>query len=583
MKKLYVFILISLFPQFLMAQSKINDFEELANGYQKQGKFIEAAEFYAKSGYAYWNKEEKSKAIIVFQKAYDIYYSQGNINSSITISNNLGIIYLDIEKYDNALTAFSNVLELARKVKNQVEIFNALVNMGNVSYELGAYNDAVSKANEALPMAKEMNNLKNIGKCYSLMAESYEKLNDSENAYKYFELYASIDKKIKGQEMEAQKQMSQEEISKANETKRITEIELKIKNGELKSTQDSLSISERIALQRKLQVAQKNEELQKKEYQLTYEQKLRNVLLLGMLIVLLFMVVLGLLLRQKLRDNKTLELQKAEINEQRNILDTQNKKIKDSIYYGLRIQQAMLPNLEQFKESIETMIIYRPKDIVSGDFYWFYETETDNGIYQFFALADCTGHGVPGAFMSMIGNRLIYEVVVQQKEYQPSHILELINVKLKTELDQDHQKSVDGMDIALCRLLIKNNQYQELVFSGAKRQVIVVKKDENDLITLDGDRRGIGGFMSDSTKLFSDKTIPVAKGDIIFMYSDGIIDQQNATRDRFGSIRFSKIIQNYRNESMDSIRNAIEYAFDAYTQPEEQRDDISVIGFKLNK
>jgi serine phosphatase RsbU (regulator of sigma subunit) len=566
----------------LKGQNKINEFEELANGYFNQGKLMEAAEFYGKAGYGYWNQGNYAQAASTFQKAYNILSKQGNITATIAIGNNLGLIYFSSEKYNDAYNAFTNVLLFARKTKKNNEILDALLNVGMVAFELSSYHEVISKATDALNIATESNNLKSMAKCYSLLAESYQKIDDATNAYKYFELYSAIDKKIKKQEMDDVKQTSAEEINKAHENKRITEIELKIKKGELKLTQDSLGVAERLAYERQMQVELRNEQLKKKEIQLRYELHLRRTLILGIIITALFLIILGFLLRQKLKDNKTLRLQKEEISEQRNKLDLQNKKITDSIHYGLRIQQAMLPDLTELQKKFEAFIIYRPKDIVSGDFYWFHEEKISGTTYQFIALVDCTGHGVPGAFMSMIGHRLLSETIIERQIFKPSQILEIINNSLRKELDQENKKSKDGMDMAFCRIAIKNAQYEELVFAGAKRPILLGKSNENKIISVEGDRKGIGGFIADDSKSFTDVTIKIQKGDLLILYSDGIIDQQNFERNRFGTNRFVTIINENINEPMYKMKAAIEQAFDLYAAPEEQRDDITVVGLRFS-
>ncbi len=580
MRIFFVYMLF-LLPLAVQGQEAINEFEELANGYLNQGKSTQAAEFYSKAGYAYWNAGKNTRAALTFQKAYDLFSSQGNSFASITVGNNLGLIYLDDEHYHEAYTAFSNVLAFSRKTKNNNEIFNALINLGTISVELSTYNDAILKSTEALNIAKEMNNLKNIAKCYSILAESYEKNGDGNNAYRYFELYSSIDQKIKKQELEDVKNMSAEEVNKAHEKKRITEIELKIKKGELKLTQDSLTVSERLAFQRQMQVELRNEQLKKKEIQLRYEHQIRRNLILGIIIATLFLVVLGFLLRQKLKDNQTLRLQKEEITIQRNKLDEQNKKITDSIHYGLRMQQAMLPDMKQLEKSFEFFIIFKPKDIVSGDFYWYFETNVGDIFYRFVALVDCTGHGVPGAFMSMIGHRLLTEIVIERKIYQPSQVLELINMHLRKELDQENKKSMDGMDIAFCRFQMKNGQYDELLYAGAKRPLLISAQEEGILSLIEADRVGIGGYMTGESKTFTDKAFKINLGDIVILYTDGIIDQQNANRKRFGTNRFTSIISEHINEPMENIKTALEQAFNYYAEPEEQRDDVTVVGLRL--
>jgi serine phosphatase RsbU (regulator of sigma subunit) len=575
----YFFLLL---PLGLAAQDKINELEELARGYNNQGKLTQAAEFYSKAGYAYWNGGDKSRAISSFQRAFDLFTQQGNVYAIVTVGNNMGLIYLDEEKYKDAHTAFSNVLNYVRKSKNSTELFNALINVGSVAFELSSFDEAIGKANEALVIAGETNNLKLLGKCYSLLAESYEKKGDASDAYKYFELYSTVDKKIKAEELANLKQTSAEEINNAHEKKRITEIELKIKKGELKTTQDSLAVTERISYERKMQLELRNEQLKKKELQLQYELHVKQTLIGGIGITVIFLLILSYLLRLKLQANKVLRKQKEEITQQRNKLDLQNKKITDSIQYGLRIQQAMLPDLCLLQKAFEAFIIYKPKDIVSGDFYWFYEVCADQTSTWFIAVVDCTGHGVPGAFMSMIGHRLLTEIVIEKKIWQPAEILEEMNSKLKKELDQHNKKSTDGMDVAFCKIVLKQGECEELTFAGAKRSLLVVHKKDEKLQVIEGDKRGLGGFTVDDTKSFTDKLVKVCKGDVLLVYSDGIIDQPNLARDRFGTNRFMTILNGNIHEPMPAIKSKLEKAFDEHKGLEEQRDDITVLGLRLN-
>jgi serine phosphatase RsbU (regulator of sigma subunit) len=577
--KLLLLVCFVLFPLTTYAQQQADaEFEELANAYNNQGNFSQAAEYYNKSGYVYWNRRNNAKAIDVFQKAYTIYNKLGNNNASIAIGNNLGLIYLEENKYNNAYTAFTNVLEHARKTNNKAEIFNTLLNISNVSLELASYNDAINKANEALEIAKEFNNFKKLRKCYSLIAEAYDKMGDASNAFKYYETYLAIDQKIKSLEMEEVKNTSTEEINRAHEKKRITEIELKIKTGELKNAQDSLAVTERLAYEQQMQIDLRNVQLRQKEVQLKYEKQLRSTLIIGIVIVLVFLIALVFLLKQIITHNKTLKRQKEEITEQRNELDLKNKKITDSIYYGLRIQQAMLPEKAKIDEAFESFIIYKPRDIVSGDFYWFYEAVTQTAIYHFVAVVDCTGHGVPGAFMSMIGNRLLNEIVVERKIYQPCEILEEISDHLKRELAHEDKKTIDGMDIALCRITANNN---ELVFAGAKRDLMVYRAQQQEIETLEGTNITLGSIINLNQKKISEKNITLVKNDCVYMFTDGIIDQQNFMRKRFGSELFTKAILSHANEPMENIKKQLEGTFNNFMHGEDQRDDITVLGIRI--
>ncbi len=558
-------------------QDNRNEFEELAAGYYNQGRFAQAAEFYCKSGYSYWNNGNRIKAVEVFQKAYEIFNNEGRDNAAIGVSNNQGLIYLEDNKYSNASIAFNNALKHARKIKNINEILNSLINLGSVEIELSSYPEAIAKSSEALEIAREMNNLKAMAKCYSLLAESFEKSGDGTNAFKYYELFSSIDKKIKKSEIEDVKNTSQEEINKAHEKKRITEIELKINKGQLKLTQDSLGIAERTARERQMQLVLRNSQLREKEVQLRYEKHLRTTLVLWIIFITFFLAILGYLLRQKLLDNKTLKKQKEEITQQRNRLDLQNKKITDSIQYGLRIQQAMLPELSKLGNGFETFIIYRPKDIVSGDFYWYYETIENSNVYRFIAVSDCTGHGVPGAFMSMIGHRLLAEIVIERKRFEPSEILMEINDHLRNDLNKESKKTNDGMDIALCRISESDSKETEVVFAGAKREIYHYKTNIANLEIYDGDHLTLGGIAPGDNKKITNKSFKMRKGDFLFLFSDGIIDQPNHERKRFGTHRFVNSISLNINCMMAEMKVQIEKDFDDFKGAEEQRDDITVL------
>jgi serine phosphatase RsbU (regulator of sigma subunit) len=561
------------------AADEIIEFEELAKGYYNQGKTVQSAEFYSKAGYAYWSKNNSNKAADCFEKAYSLFLEKNIINSALVVSNNLGIIYSENNKFNNAYKAFTNSLNLTRTTKNSIDIYNALLNVGTVSLELSNYTDAISKATEALALAQELDNMKYLRKCYSLLAESYEKTGESSNAYKYFELFSSIDQKIKAIEIEEYKNMTTEEISRAKENKRVAEIELKIKKGELKLTQDSLSVSERLSYERQMQIEIRNSELHQKEIQLRFERKIKRMLIIGLVLIFLFLSASIFLLLQKLKDNKTLKQQKDEITKQKNNLDIYNKKITDSIFYGLRIQNAMLPDVTKLEKVFDLFLIYKPKDIVSGDFFWYYERSFQSKIYRYIAVVDCTGHGVPGAFMSMIGNRLLSEIVRDKNQHSLSDILLEMNNHLRLELKQE-KKIVDGMDIALCQILDLENGSYEIKYAGAKRAFYYYLNETNELLFIDGNNKAIGGVI-DNSYTFKEHTLLLKKDDSIFLYSDGIIDQPNDNRDRYGTIKLMDVITKNIKKPMGEIKKKIEFSFETHKQSQEQRDDITLLGIKL--
>lgn len=538
----------------------------------------EAGDFYNKAGYSYWNKGEFKQAASQFEKACDIFKNLNNTNASISVYNNLGLVYSELELYKEAAQSFGQALAIARKAKILGDILNALINLSNTEIEIKSFDNALVHSKEALSLASELSNLRMVTKCYSLLAEAYEKSGNNQEAIKYYELFSSADKNLKAKEMADIKTQSTQEVNRANEGKRVTEIELKIKKGELRLTQDSLFITEKIALERKIENNNISSKLRQKEMQLRYEKNLRNILVTGILIIFVFLFLLGYLLKQKLQDNKLLRLQKEEITQQRNVLDIQNKKITDSIHYGLRIQQAMLPDLSGLRDTFEVSVIYNAKDIVSGDFYWYFEVPDK---YKFFAVVDCTGHGVPGAFMSMIGNRLLNEVVASRKNYEPAQILEILNEILKKELHQDVSNNRDGMDIALCRIEKIDEGNYKLTFAGAKRPLYIFSHKIGKIKIFEGDNKTVGGIFSNAKSNFTEKYVNISRNDSLILFSDGITDQHNKERMRFGSLRFIKILEENLSKPFNECKTNIEHSLFNYKDAEDQRDDITIMALRL--
>jgi serine phosphatase RsbU (regulator of sigma subunit) len=327
--------------------------------------------------------------------------------------------------------------------------------------------------------------------------------------------------------------------------------------------------------------------IKQREAQLENEKLVRKSLIWGLAIVLFFSFLLLIQYRQIKRANKKLaeqyakiNKQKQEITEQKEVVERQNKHINDSISYGLTIQKAMLPTEKVIKRYFETFIIYRPKDIVSGDFYWFYpnkeEMVSDTACL---AAIDCTGHGVPGAFMSMIGNRLLNEIVTEKQNFNPATILDHLNKEIISTLNQEKNKNEDGMDVCLCSFKSKDNK---IVFAGAKRPLFIYDNNNKDVRIVQGERKSIGGKSGRNNEIhYANKELQVNSGDILYLTSDGMIDQNGPDRKRFGSKRLIEFLKENASLDMKKQKNKLEEVFDTYTNNEEQRDDILVIGIKF--
>ncbi len=261
-------------------------------------------------------------------------------------------------------------------------------------------------------------------------------------------------------------------------------------------------------------------------------------------------------------------------------ITTKNNYITDSIKYAQTIQEAMLPGEEQMSAFFDNFIVYRPKDIVSGDFYWLSITPE----YTFAVLGDCTGHGVPGAFMSMIGIRILGELINENKLYIPSIILETMHEKIQAALKQDITENNDGMDIAICRFKrVQGQDHQwEMKYAGAKQPVFVCRKSTHEVETVEADRRGIGGQSYADIFFFTDHDVNLYNGDRIYLTSDGIKDQNNIMRKRFSTSRVRMMISMTYTEHIEDQKMFVETLLNNWEGLEEQRDDISLWGFEVN-
>ncbi|MCE9499607.1 MAG: SpoIIE family protein phosphatase, partial [Leptospira sp.] len=271
-------------------------------------------------------------------------------------------------------------------------------------------------------------------------------------------------------------------------------------------------------------------------------------------------------MEQKVRD-RTRELALA--NEE---LEMKNKHITESIEYSLTIQQAILPPRALLKNVLHNyFLLFRPKDIVAGDFYWFSKIDDDN---IFVVTADCTGQGVPGALMSMIGNNFLNQIVNEKHIFDPSLILQGLNESVRIALQQDKEdtSSRDGMDLCLCK--ISGNK---VTFAGAKRPLIVMKDGKLEVVK--GDLASIGGRQKSEKTQYTNREIEIVKGKTsIYLTTDGYIDQPDPDRNRIGSKGLYNLIEKYHNLTGDEQLLKFSDALDSHKRYEEQRDDITVMG-----
>ena len=261
-------------------------------------------------------------------------------------------------------------------------------------------------------------------------------------------------------------------------------------------------------------------------------------------------------------------------------IEVQNSAITNSLHYAQQMQHSILPLDEIISEYFNHFIIYKPKDFVSGDFYWF-EPLADGSIV--FVVADCTGHGVPGAFMSLIGYNLLNEIIIIQGITQPKHIFESLSQGLINVLKQERNQNYDGMEVRLCRF-VPNEDYYNVTFCGTGSSIFYYNHRTDEIQRIKGVHRHLG--LTDETVVnndFEEHEFVFMPGDKLYMITDGLVDQNNPQRKRFGTERFQRFITEYRNDSVTNVGTHLKTLLYDFMAGQPQRDDITVVGLEIKQ
>ncbi|OJJ23937.1 hypothetical protein BKI52_06190 [marine bacterium AO1-C] len=265
----------------------------------------------------------------------------------------------------------------------------------------------------------------------------------------------------------------------------------------------------------------------------------------------------------------------SELNEALKEISQKNRQVMDSIRYAKRMQQAILISEKKLADTFQDFfVLYLPKDVVSGDFYWMNQTST----HIILAVVDCTGHGVPGAFMSMIGNALLNEIINEKHIYDPAEILALLHKGVGQALRQDETNNDDGMDVCLCCLEYHGDLVQ-VQFAGAKRPLYYTSQEQ--LGELPGDRKSIAGWRGDRDRLFTKHILRLQRGDTLYLGTDGYADMPNPRRRAFTHKRLKKLLIDIKHLPLKTQQQRLLKVLQEHQDTSKQRDDITLVGIRL--
>lgn len=504
-------------------------------------------------GVAYY-KGKPDVAILYFQKSYEYYKDINFKTGCATALTNISEILTEQKKYADAMKYALESIEIHEQLGNKSEKTYGLLALAKIYSYQKQYPQAIDKLKEVIELSKEINGQKQLSQAHLMTAQTYYEMGNYKQAYQSFEAYTTAKDSIFTKESTAQ---IAEMNTKYDTDKKNKEIEL---------------------LKKESEIQQLNQEADRSK-----NAMIRNLLIAICAFVLILTVVLynrnqvkqkaNLELAEK---NKSIEEQKEQIQFQHSQLEHKNKEITDSIKYAKNLQMAILPPDIQVKRLLpDSFVLYKPKDIVSGDFYWIEEW----GSQILVAAADCTGHGVPGAFMSIVGNNLLQQAVFNYGLSKPFLILNNLNKNISRMLHQSAEVVTvkDGMDIALVSI----DKATGLVeFSGAFNPLWIVRN--NELIEIKGDKQPVGEFLGEELQSFTHNEFQTQKGDMLYVFTDGFSDQFGGPKGKkFKNKQFQQLLISIASKPMDVQKSILEKTMLDWQGNLEQIDDILVIGMRV--
>lgn len=518
----------------------------------------------------------------------------------------LSMCYMQTANYVNAATYLSEANKYTMQLVNSKKVYyDEQINIAAFYRKAKNY----AKAFELLrPLEQKIifeaydDNL--VDKYYQEVATVCQLNGDNANYAKYSQV-------IEKRKLEKTKEVFNQQTNIYKEDISEKEKEIQQKNQTLTSYQDSLEKAEAAKRESDYQLKIKEQDLQLKQAELDNEKLVSRALTFGLLFLLVVIMIISYLLvlinkskneikKQKeeiehqnsLLEQKNVEIeqqnsllaqQNSEIEQQNKEINSRNEQIKGAITYAKTIQVAALPPESELNRHFPLFKIYLPKDIVSGDFYWHASRNlpSNDHLVYYYAVVDCTGHGVPGAFMSLIGIRLLNEILFEKNVTEPAAILTRLNKELQKALNQSENSNDDGMDVALIRIEHKEDMYH-VIYAGANRPFIYFDNSDNELKYQRGNLATIGGIEGKRfSEEFTDFHVMLKHNDMIYLTSDGLVDQNNPYRKKYGSKRLLDLLAQISKQPLELQKEAIEADLEEHRQDTAQRDDITLMGIKL--
>ncbi len=500
-------------------------------------------------------------ALVNYMKTLEISKEISDKQGTVMALLNIGQIFFELELYDKSMPYYEEAIEISEETGNKIGIITSYVAFANFDYNDKNYNEAIKKANYALELAKPAKYLTEIKKIYLLLANCYSETGNYKLSNEYMFLYKNLS----------------DSLLKVQNDKNILELEAIYQNEK-----------------KEKEIEIQNTKIEKQNLEIKQQKTEKNFIFTALALLLIITIVIYKNFRDKKKANIILNQKNSQINQQNEeiktqaenlkelnteilaqseIIDKKNKDITASIVYAQRIQNAVLPSEKAISTFLsDNFVLFLPRDIVSGDFYWIKKIND----LIIVAIADCTGHGVPGAFMSILSIALLNEIVRNREITQSNHVLDELRNQIKSAFVQYEQKSdrAEGLDIAFA---VIDKTKNIIDFAGANNPLILVRNKE--LFEYKADKQPVSKFPVE--KPFTNHIIEVQKNDIFYMFSDGFASQFGGEKnEKYKISGLKNFLLEISHLDLSEQKIELENEFIKWKGYKNQLDDILVFGFR---
>lgn len=539
---------------------EIGDLDEARSYYQKSLAISEkignknwAGVSYNSLGEIYLKEGDYETTLEYCKKSIELNEAIGNLQGKASAIANIGSVYLQQGNVEKAIEQFKLSIEMMRSAGDQRGEALSLDNLGKAYFQKGNFSEAIKYSLQSLKLSQSIGKLMESSLAAKSLYDAYKKTNNYKSALEMYELYISLRDSVRNEENT--RTIIQKQFQYDYDKKTLSD---SIKNLEADKVRRAESAKEK---------AESANQRQQKMY-----------LFIGLGIAILFGIFIYNRFEVTKKQKIIIEEQKSKVSLAYDELEEKNKEILDSITYAKRIQGAILPSKKIVKEHLqESFILYKPKDIVAGDFYWMesFDKSSDANNIILFAACDCTGHGVPGAMVSVVCHNALNRSVREYGLRIPGEILDKTRSIVIQEFEKSDEEVKDGMDISLCALNLKESI---LYWAGANNPLWIIRNSE--LIEYKPDKQPIGKYAD--AKPFATQKIQLQKNDCLYIFTDGYADQFGGEQGKkYKAAKMKSLLLSIHTQPMEAQSVIINANFEQWKGNLEQVDDICMIGVKI--